>query len=48
MKIQDDLNQMTPYERRKLQIDFLRFVATMLAPFLAVILGYAAKHWLGW
>lgn len=48
MKLNDDLKQMTPYELRKLQIDFMRFVATLGAPFLAIILGYAAKHWLGW
>ena len=48
MNLKEELSSMSPYERRKLQIDFMRFVATMLAPFMIVLLGHAVKHGLGW
>lgn len=48
MKLKQDFEQMTAYERRKLQVDFLRFIATLGAPFMIIILGHLAKTMLGW
>jgi|GEM_PF-5661395 hypothetical protein len=48
MCIKQDFEQMTPYEKWKLRVDFLRFVATMGAPFMIVILGHVAKVYFGW
>jgi hypothetical protein len=47
-KIKEDFKEMSAYERRKLQVDFLRFIATLGAPFMIVILGHLAKTILGW
>ena len=48
MKIKEDFKHMTPYERRKLQVDFLRFIATLGAPFMIILFGHLAKTTLGW
>lgn len=48
MNIKDDFEKMTAYERYKLKVDFLRFIATMLAPFMIVLLGHITKQYLGW
>ena len=47
-KLKEDFHHMTPYERRKLQVDFLRFIATLGAPFMIILLGHLAKTLLGW
>lgn len=42
-KLREDWALMTPYERRKLQLDFLRFAAMVFASFV----GYAIhKGWI--
>jgi hypothetical protein len=46
--IKEDFKQMTAYERRKLQVDFMRFIATLGAPFVIIIFGHLAKTTLGW
>lgn len=48
MKLKEDLKQMSPYEKWKLRVDFMRFLATMLAPFMIVGLQLIFKHLLGW
>jgi hypothetical protein len=48
MDIKEDFKKMTPYERWKLKVDFLRFIATLGAPFMIVILSHFTKKWLGW
>jgi hypothetical protein len=48
MNIRDHLKSMSSYERAKLIVDFMRFLATAAAPFLIVLLGHFAKHYLGW
>lgn len=48
MTIKEDFKQMTAYEKRKLQVDFLRFIATLGAPFVIIIFGHLAKTILGW
>jgi len=47
MNIKDDFKQMSPYEKRKLQVDFMRFIATLGAPFIIVGLQLIFKHILG-
>ena len=39
---------MSPYEKWKLRVDFLRFIATMMAPVMVVVFTYIAKKYLGW
>jgi hypothetical protein len=48
MKLNEDFKQMSPYEKWKLRVDFMRFIATMLAPFMMVALGYFTKYVLKW
>lgn len=48
MNLKKDFEEMTPYERLKLKVDFLRFLATLGAPFIMVTFGYIAKNYLGW
>lgn len=48
MTIKQDFEKMSPYERYKLKVDFLRFVATMGAPFMIVLLSHITKTYLGW
>ena len=48
MKLINDIKEMTKYERYKLTVDFMRFMATMLAPFVIVGLQWAMKHFGGW
>jgi hypothetical protein len=48
MNIKDDFKKMTPYEQYKLKVDFLRFIATMGAPFMIIFLGHITKTYLGW
>jgi hypothetical protein len=48
MKIREDFEKMTPYERYKLKVDFLRFIATIGAPFMIVLLSHITKQYLGW
>lgn len=48
MNIKEDFKKMTEYEKWKITIDFLRFVATLGAPFMIVILSHMAKKWLNW
>ncbi len=47
-KVKEDLNRMSTYERYKLGVDFLRFMATLAAPFVMVLVGKLAKDFLGW
>lgn len=46
--IKEHINSMSSYERAKLIVDTMRFVATAAAPFMTIGLGYYAKHFLGW
>jgi hypothetical protein len=48
MTIKQDFEKMSPYERYKLKVDFLRFAATMGAPFMIVLLSHITKTYLGW
>jgi hypothetical protein len=48
MKISNEFQKMSPYERYKLKVDFLRFIATMGAPFMIILLGHLTKQYLGW
>lgn len=48
MNIKEDFKQMTAYEKRKIQVDFLNFVARLSIPFMIVILSHFAKTILGW
>jgi len=48
MKLKEHLNSMTSYEKAKLVCDTMRFFATAAAPFITVLLGFYAKHILGW
>jgi hypothetical protein len=48
MKIKQDFKQMSPYEQYKLKVDFLRFLATMMAPIMIVVFTRIAKTFLGW
>lgn len=41
-RIKEALKQMSPYEKYKLLLDFLRFIAMLAAPFIAVVI---AKMW---
>jgi hypothetical protein len=40
----NDLKSMTKYERYKLAVDFMRFLATMGAPFIIVALQYILRR----
>lgn len=48
LKIKQEFKEMTPYERYKLKVDFLRFIATMMAPIMIVVFTRVAKTFLGW
>jgi hypothetical protein len=48
MKLKDHIKSMSSYEKAKLIVDTLRFIATAAAPFMIVFLGYFTKHYLGW
>jgi hypothetical protein len=48
MNIRDHLKSMSSYERAKLVVDFMRFLATAAAPFMIVGLGYFTKYILKW
>jgi hypothetical protein len=48
MCIKQDFEKMSAYEKWKLRVDFLRFIATMLAPFMIILFGHLAKVYLGW
>lgn len=48
MTLKEHIKSMTSYEKFKLTIDMLRFLATAAAPFLIIGLGYYTKHHLGW
>lgn len=48
MKIKDEFNKLDFFQRSKLTVDFMRFIATMLAPVMIVIFGRIAKIYLGW
>lgn len=45
MGLRADLSSMNKYERYKLTVDFMRFVATMLAPVMIVSLQILMKKW---
>jgi hypothetical protein len=47
-QLRQDFKTMTPYERYKLKVDFLRFLATMAAPIMIVVFTRIAKLFLGW
>ena len=48
MSIKEHIKNMSSYERAKLVVDFMRFLATAAAPFLIVGLGYFTKYVLQW
>jgi hypothetical protein len=48
MKIKEEFDKLDFFQRSKLTVDFMRFVATMLAPFMIVLFGRIAKVYLGW
>jgi hypothetical protein len=48
MKLKEDFKNMSPYEKWKLRVDFMRFIATLGAPFIIVFFSYISKKYLGW
>jgi hypothetical protein len=48
MSIKEEFKKLDFFQRSKLTVDFMRFVATMLAPFMIVLFGRIAKVYLGW
>jgi len=52
MCIKQDFEKMTPYERWKLRIDFVRSIAAVMGlvigPFMIILFGHLAKVYLGW
>jgi len=41
--LREKISKMSPYEQYKLTVDFMRFLATMLAPFMIVALQYIMR-----
>jgi hypothetical protein len=48
MKIKQEFDKLDFFQKSKLTVDFMRFIATMLAPFMIVGLQLIFKHLLGW
>lgn len=48
MTIREHIKSMSSYEKAKLVVDFMRFLATAAAPFMIVGLGYFTKYVLKW
>lgn len=48
MKLKEDFDKLDFFQKSKLTVDFMRFIATMLAPFLIVGLQLIFKHVIGW